>query len=149
MQSEKKMTEALQRTAMRSLETLCFVFSAPIINEEEHSKTGSLAVEVGFQGTRAGSMIFEVSEDIVSVLAGNMIGEGKITKEQERDAIGEIANVICGNFLPEAFGKGLVFEIAAPVVLQKIKKHPSALQVHLAVETGRVDLALCFDKPSG
>ena len=149
MQNEKKITEALQRTAIRSLETLCFVFSAPIINEEEHSKTESLAVEVKFQGTRAGTLIFEVSEDIVSILAGNMIGEGKITKEQEQDAIGEIANVICGNFLPEAFGKGLVFEIGAPIVHQIAKKHPSALQVHLAVETGRVDLVLHLDKSSG
>ena len=66
--------------------------------------------------------------------------------EQQRDAMGEIANVICGNFLPEVFGRVQVFEISAPVVKQTANNQISAPAIHLAVESGRIDIILCLDK---
>lgn len=149
MQNENKMTEALQRTAIRSLETLCFAFSSPIIDEKDHAAERSLTIEVEFRGEHSGRLILDVYGDIVSILAHNMVGEGKLNSAQQRDAIGEIANVICGNFLPEAFGKGHVFEITAPRVCQNTQKHTSRCQVHLAVETGQVDVALFLDETHG
>ena len=146
MQNRKKITEALQQTAIRSLETLCFVFSSPAAHGPHDPATDPLIVEVRFQGTHAGSLVLKVAQNIVATLAGNMTGEGTMTDEQQRDAVGEIANVICGNFLPDAFGKGHVFEIAAPVIPQTVPADRSSVQVHLTVEAGWVDIVLRLDE---
>ena len=146
MQNEKKISEALHRAAMRSLETLCFVFSSPLREKDKKANRKSMTVEVKFQGFHTGRLILKVSQDIIATLTKNMIGEKEVTGEQQRDAMGEIANVICGNFLPEVFGRVQVFEISAPVVKQTANNQISAPAIHLAVESGRIDIILCLDK---
>jgi hypothetical protein len=43
-----------------------------------------------------------------------MLGAGAAGAAERRDAVGELANVICGHVLPAAAGPAAVFHLAAP-----------------------------------
>jgi CheY-specific phosphatase CheX len=57
-------------------------------------------VRVTFAGPFAGALTVRVSDDVAAALAANMLGVDVVDGDgMLRDALGEIANVICGNVL--------------------------------------------------
>lgn len=72
---------------------------------------------VRFTGPTAGALVVRGDEGLLETLAANMLGaEGPPPLELQLDALGEIANVICGNVLPVAEDPVAVFRLAPPVV---------------------------------
>lgn len=80
-----------------------------------------------------------------------MLGEEDITKQQQRDAFGEIANVICGNVLPRVVGVKKVFNLSAPEIV-KFSEIPdnfhkdaiAAAEIYL--DQGKAGLLLFFNE---
>lgn len=70
---------------------------------------------VDFHGPLRGRLVLRVSARLLPVIAANMLGEqeSQFTPLQ-RDALGEIANVVCGNLLPALAGADAVFRLDAP-----------------------------------
>jgi hypothetical protein len=69
---------------------------------------------------------------------------------QQYDALGEIANVICGNLLPRIAGPQAVFQLSPPRLLDDLSVVPEmvlslAVEAQLGLEHGRVDLRLFVD----
>ncbi len=112
--------EILQRVAGQTFESLAFMLVMP---EPEQAPPPSpmVTVTVVFSGKFSGRLGLSVSEGMIEELAGNMLGIGfdsaGPTLEQQYDALKELSNVICGNFLPEIAGTEEVFNVDAPEVL--------------------------------
>ena len=72
-------------------------------------------VRVDFDGPWGGSVVVRVSDDVLDGAAANMLGSDAPPAEPlRRDALGELANVICGNVLPGIAGRTAVFALQAP-----------------------------------
>ena len=113
------------------------------------------AVSVGFVGPSSGSLVVAVSEDVAVALAANMLGlEPDAVRADPAlpcDALGELANVVCGNVLPLVAGREAVFHLAAPAACAVPAVDASGTPLHvetLGVEAGRAVLAFHLDDPA-
>ena len=109
-------------------------------------------VRVRFDGPFGGALTVRVSDDVALALAANMLGVDAVDGDDRlvRDALGEVANVICGNLLPELAGRAAVFHLRAPEPLATAEAtapdavRPS-LAVTLGVDAGRAEVVLHVD----
>ena len=143
----------LYNTAALTFDELGFMFVTPELEEDQKRITPDTEASVIFEGPFRGRLSVAVCRGLLTVLAANMLGEDEPPSEQQqRDALGEIANVICGNVLPEVAGAKEVFEIRAPQVKEY---NPSSVdaaaslvaETCLALEQGRADVRLYLDTP--
>ncbi len=72
-------------------------------------------VSVAFTGPLHGRIVVRTFDGVLPVLAANLLGEDNApAPELQRDALGEVANVICGNLLPALGGRDALFRLEAP-----------------------------------
>lgn len=103
-----------------TLEKLAFIFTfpaeaAPVIDEQNQE-----AVRVDFSGPFAGGMELSLPASALGELAVNMLGaeEGEeLSAEQQRDALKELINVVCGNLLPVLAGHAEEFNLRTPYLV--------------------------------
>ena len=73
-------------------------------------------VSVAFRGAGQGRLVVGVTAGILPSLAENMLGAVAAPDAQlQRDALGELANVVTGNVLPMINGAEAVYRLDAPV----------------------------------
>jgi len=113
-----------------------------------------LAVGVGvrFDGPLRGRLELRVSGDVARCVAENMLGVDALDLDADgalvRDALGEVANVVCGNLLPEIAGRDAVFRLDAPRAFDGAGAGAGcghgtpAAALSLGVDGGRAELAL-------
>lgn len=100
------------------LETMAFALVLPQ-EEEAVDESGVVSARVAFQGPFSGSILLTMPGSIVPELAANMLGTDETvapSEQQQRDAVGELANVMCGNLVQVVAGPEPVFRLHAPVV---------------------------------
>jgi CheY-specific phosphatase CheX len=96
----------------RALETTAFLFAepgAPDATDGDASTAdaagcdrASVAATVTFTGSHNGALCIEFPVRLLPVLAANVLGEEDAPDEAtQHDALGELANIVCGNVLPE------------------------------------------------
>jgi chemotaxis protein CheY-P-specific phosphatase CheC len=140
--------ESLAATATLTFEDMCFFVVSPLLTDEQRDAPADAAVQVRFRGPLSGRLVVRLSTRTLPVLASNMLGDVDGSPTMQRDALGEVANVICGNLLPIIGGTDAIYTIdpAQPtVILRMIGPEPQAY-VHLGLEeTGRADLLLYID----
>lgn len=134
------------RTALRRATTTTFEELALLVVDavEPPAPAGSArppcGVRVDFDGPFRGSVVLRVAEAVVDAAAANMLGiSAAPDAEARRDALGELANVICGNLLPEVAGRAAVFALRAP-------RWIGARDAERAEGQGCVDCALDLDE---
>lgn len=140
----------LYKTAAMTFEELGFLF--PVHNAEQPTDSPfEASASVEFSGILTGKLLLSVYGDILPTLAANMLGsDGAPPVTQQHDALGEIANVVCGNVLPSLTGPREVFKISAPRVtgsddlVARQTDRPTA-QVDLALTEGRARISLYVD----
>jgi CheY-specific phosphatase CheX len=104
--------EVLHQAAVTAFEELAFVFPMP---ELEPPPAGArTAAVVDFDGHRAGQLVLSVSDELLPVIAANMLGDADPSRDEQLDALKEVANVICGNVLPSIEGPRALFRLHAP-----------------------------------
>jgi CheY-specific phosphatase CheX len=113
---ESNLNKALHQSAARIFEEICFMFEAPEMEEEQREQKAQVAISVDFRGPIEGTLVMSVSDGLLASIAENMLGEEVPSAAQSRDAIGEVANVICGNVLPAIAGPKEVFSVDAPQI---------------------------------
>ena len=112
------------------------------------------AARVAFTGPRAGTLDVAVSEDVAVALAANMLGlrpdAVRADERLRRDAVGELANVVCGNVLPLVAGREAVFHLGAPAPHDPAAAAlaEGALVEVLGVDAGRAAVTLVIDAPA-
>jgi len=105
------------------------------------------SAQVAFRGTIEGHLVITAHEGVLAELSANMLGEdGPVPPERQLDALGEAANVACGNLLPRIVGRQAVMRISAPQVARPAEGLPKpgepVAETHLGLEAGAVSLAL-------
>lgn len=100
------------------------------------------AVSVAFDGAHTGCLTLRVSDDVFRALAENMLGlEGDAAEPWRWDALGEMANVICGNALPYILGTNTRLTLAPPARgAPPVSREAS--HIELEVEAGRARVLL-------
>ena len=111
------MNRALHAAAVNAFEELAFQFPMPELEAPPSGPRTAAVVE--FDGHRAGKLVLAVSDELLPVIAANMLGAygdatGEPTREDQIDALKEVANVICGNVLPAVDGPRALFRLHAP-----------------------------------
>lgn len=147
---EEDLNTTLCRITQESLEGLAFLFSFAAEEREPLPVEEALTAKLTFSGALQGTLCMVISAEVLSELAGNMLGtEGEeITETQQQDALKELLNVICGNLLPAVAGTQAVCDIGMPVVLSPeeggallAEQSPRATS-RLDLDNGQADLYL-------
>jgi CheY-specific phosphatase CheX len=101
-----------------ALETTAFLFAepgAPVPNETGIAPAPFVAT-VAFTGSHHGAISIEFPARLLPILATNVLGEEETPgEEMQRDALGELANIVCGNVLPALDPDGK-YSLGAPEV---------------------------------
>lgn len=87
-------------------------------DEIEVDEADYLKITVTFSGDRKGTLGIATTTDLCSVLTANVLGEDpddyEILDENTSDALEELLNVVCGQFLTAAFGEEPVIDLSPP-----------------------------------
>lgn len=139
-------TDSLAQAATLTFEELGFLF--PAIGNESNISASNFknTVVVNFHGDFWGKVVLNVSPELLPVIAENILGDEETSEEIQIDALGEVANVICGNVLPMIFGKSSVIRLDAPAHGKFNLTDKSAGEVHLGFDEGCADVLLYLDE---
>ena len=114
---QQDLETCIREAIVQTLEELGFLFAMEAEAGEE-TGTDGIAVEVGFHGPLAGAVRLEMSAAVLPVLAANMLAmDGEPGRVLQMDALGELANIVCGNVLPALAGPRAVFNLDQPRVV--------------------------------
>ena len=139
------MEQALYQASISTFEDLGLMF--PIEGTEEITPPADAVARVGvrFSGGFTGQIILEVEECVLPAIASNMLGEdGPVEPQMMQDALGEMANVICGNALPAIAGRSEVFKLESPKSIDRPLGTPRA-KAHLLFEEGKANVYIFVD----
>ncbi len=149
----KENDSPLFQAAVMTFEQLGFLLP----DLEEEKMTGTVAgttAQVKFSGPFDGRLLVTLSRELLPVMTGNMLGEDDIPSlQQQNDALGELANVVCGNTLPLIAGAKEIFHLSAPEILENgqspmAEDGAMASRVYLSFMDGQAELRLFID-PAG
>ena len=144
----KKLETELYKAATLTFEELGFLLPTPEIDEQQLNAQVEAAVSVDFEGPFSGKLLVRICGGLLPMITANMLGEDDApSKTLQYDALGEIANVICGNMLPCIAGSKDVFHVSAPIMAESIDSPPVA-EVQVGLGLGRADLLLFVSRYS-
>ena len=139
-----------------TFEELGFVFPETELTECQADAPLTWRAQVSFHGPLGGSLEIRVSEDVVDELATNMLGLTEDVHPRVKvDALGEIANVICGNVVPALGSPEDVFDLDAPVVTSiaggafVAPSIDAAVHLQLGIDAGRAELWVVLHEDAG
>ncbi|MCC6928876.1 MAG: chemotaxis protein CheX [Gemmatimonadaceae bacterium] len=138
----------LAEAAGETFERLGYLLAEPGVADHVPADAVDGIVAVAFSGPAHGGVILQLSGGILAELAGNMLGlDETVAGGDQQDALGETANVICGNVLPRIVGPAAVFALGVPQPYRSWDDAVDVLgsvtaRVRLDVEGGRADVGL-------
>jgi CheY-specific phosphatase CheX len=145
MKNETK--AALLDATTLTFEALGFMFPARVLEEEQKAAPFEAAVCVEFGGSSDGVLVLSLSGGILPTIIENMVGDtAALGRRAGHDALGELANVICGNVLTLIHDKGETFLLEPPRLLTAadLERPQGRLLASATVgmEKGRADVHL-------
>lgn len=106
----------IEEVMVATFEKLAFLFLIPLDGECDDGEEETLTVKVDFEGPQKGSLYLKTTKAKAKEIAENMLGiEDADDEKVAEDALKECANILCGNILPELFGKKEIFKIYTPL----------------------------------
>ena len=141
------MEQCLSRTTAETFERLALLVPDTQPSAEQSAAPLDVTVLVEFRGPAHGRLVLRASGHVLPSIAASMLGESeRRATALQRDALGELANVICGNVLPALHDAEAVFRLEAPrahgVSTPSRESDTPAARVVLGVEDGRVEVTL-------
>lgn len=98
-----------------------------------------------FHGVMHGSIKVLCGHPFMNCLCRNLLGlseDEEISEEQSQDALKELMNVFCGNFLTQTYGDDTVFDLVYPEVV-----HPSEEEKNRFWASRLIHCFLADDEP--
>lgn len=108
--------DTLTQVGADVLETVAFAIVVPGTAEKAPGEA-LVKATVRFSGPFKGAFSLTIPQSAAPGLANNMLGRDEMapaTAREAQDAIGELANIICGNVLSAVAGPAPVFDLSAP-----------------------------------
>ncbi|MFP4106242.1 MAG: chemotaxis protein CheX [Phycisphaerae bacterium] len=134
----ERVTQALRETAEGTFESMAFIMPIPDEPPADCSCEDCTHVRVEFSGAYRGVLGICVTNELMSEVATNMLGLDfgeQAPAEQQQDALKELANVVCGNILPEMAGADAVFDVSAPEVTGGCDRRSAEEELEMVVDT--------------
>jgi CheY-specific phosphatase CheX len=138
----------LAEVAAEAFAHLAFLFVEPQEATSVVATDADAVAVVSFTGPLTGAVLMQVSRGVLPQVAAAMLGVDETPNgEAQRDALGELANIVAGNLLPRVAGTRAVFTLAAPTRWVSWSAACErfgvpAAHVGLAVEGGHADVAV-------
>lgn len=134
-------------TTAATFEELALLFPSETLTEEQEQLPFAAGVSVRFFGPKTGRLEVRVSERIPRELASNMLGADESADPQmQRDALGELGNVLCGNVVSAMTNGVGVFHLHPPRLLDEaqlgIGLEPNEECVEVGFDEGRAQIRL-------
>lgn len=109
--------------------------------EPEAGIVSDFTAMVGLAGSLCGVLSIRCSADAASLMASRMLGIDPGEAEQDSwDAIGEVANMVAGNFKAKLAGMGDNCMLSVPTIITG-----ADYQLHSLADGGKVEAALRFE----
>ncbi len=158
-----KLDEVLRSVAEKALESLAFILPMgeeyqPDEAQRPTEDDSALVASVCFSGPFGGTLFVAFPSCMLPELAENMLGldfeAATPSTDHQQDALKELANVICGNLLPEIAGAKAEFDVGAPDLLtqgtipQSYRQRPPSAGAQLCLDSGTAVLGLFTDGPA-
>ncbi len=118
MQEEHKiiLSEVFRNVLMR----FAFMFGEKYSkNEMPLENSDCFHAKISFNNNIHGSLGIMTSSDLCTEMSANVLGtemEDDDCSEDAFDTLGELSNIICGQFLTSAFGNEIIFNLSPPSV---------------------------------
>lgn len=134
----------------RTLDEAAFVFTEPAAAPAPFAGK-LLEARIRYEGPASGELCLATGPELAGVLAANLLGaeEGDVTPALQRDAVGELLNMVVGMLVAEVFGDASRCRLGVPQVRELAASAYEASEkewlcaAHLLEEGGRrIDLSL-------
>ena len=149
---KKQIENVLKESTIITLEDLCFIYQMPELKNAQENLPLEAAAEVKYRSDDfTGKLLIETRGGLFSAIATNMLSNDNPSDQQKKDALGEIANIICGNVVPSLGGGGREYKIEPPRSLNKDdllkeeKQGKPMAEITLNFNDGRADIKLFVD----
>ncbi len=152
---KKKCQKSLMEAAVQTFEDLGMMLLNDELTEEQKEARGEASVMITFAGPFSGRLEVTVFGDVTKKLASNISGSEELSSDTLLlDALGEIANVICGNVLPRIAGPKEIFHLTSPAPINSEQPAQDSEMVMVAnsklgLEDGRAEIRLLVDETAG
>ncbi len=140
---------ALASATTSIFEGLALVCGDLAIDRDRAAEPLAGGVSVEFTGPLRGALVLRVTAGALDAAAANMLAvAGPPAEALRRDALGEVANVICGTLLPVLAGARAEFSLGGPRWLEggDDPASPVAAQACVPLEDGRAEVALHLEQ---
>lgn len=119
-------TQTLASTFSETLAGLAFMF---VDGDPGQSPISGDCVEcaIGYQGPCSGTLRLRCTREFAALLAANLLGiepDDEAAHEKAQDALKELMNVLCGQFVTDTYGRDAVFNLSLPA-LQEMQTLPT------------------------
>ncbi|MCH7690135.1 MAG: chemotaxis protein CheX [candidate division Zixibacteria bacterium] len=151
----EKCQKSLMEAAVQTFEDLGMMLLNEELTDDQKEAKKEASVMVTFSGPFSGRLEITVFGEITEKLARNISGSEELSSDiLPLDALGEIANVICGNVLPKIANVRDIFHLTSPAPLNSEQTDQDAEMVmiadsHLGLEDGRAEIKLLIDETAG
>jgi len=133
----------LQATAAATFEDLALLVPLDYLIEEQRDIPLTHGVVVRFFGPMTGRLELRVSDGVPRAVAENMLGLDDPSEQLQRDAFGELANVLTGNLLSEMTHAVGVFHLRPPTKIgPEMSAEVPVAETAIGLEEGRVNVRL-------
>lgn len=142
----------LIESTVKTLEDLCFIYQEPELKDAQENLPLEAAAEVKYRNDDfTGRLLIESKGGLFSAIATNMLSNDNPSDQLKKDALGEIANIICGNVVPSLAGGGREYKIESPrslnkdELLKEKKQEKPLSEITLNFNQGRADIKFFVD----
>jgi CheY-specific phosphatase CheX len=146
-----KIKAILESSAIATFEDVCFMYQVPEFKNAQKKLKPQAAAEVKYTGDCSGRLVIETYGDLFTAIAGNILSDNSPGLSKKKDALGEIANIICGNVVASLGRSKKGYRIGAPTSLAKdqLPKGKKTVkpfaEVCLNFNEGRADIKFFVD----
>jgi CheY-specific phosphatase CheX len=146
---QSALVDALRQAAVATFEQVVFLLPDTPPDEGQRAQPVAAVASIAFAGPARGVLQVRASRGLLPRLAANMLGQELDSEALQLDALGEIANIICGQVFPH-LDTFRAFEQQPPIVARCTDPlrndvpgtgEPTA-QIELGLETSRADVLL-------
>lgn len=148
---KKQIENILKESTIITFEDICFIYQVPELKDAQKDMELEAAAEVKYRGDLTGKLLIETRGGLSKAIAANMLSNDLPSAQQKKDALGEIANIICGNVVP-SLGRGkLEYKIESPwplnkdELLKEEKQENPLAEITLNFNEGRADIKFFVD----
>lgn len=91
---------SLREAAVATFEQVVFLLPDTPPDEQQQARQVQAVATISFTGPAEGVLQVWACEGLLPHLTANMLGEEPVSEALQLDALGEIANIICGQIFP-------------------------------------------------